>query len=198
MSRKAESKKQAARTARIIGNQIKTHRLRNGLEIGQLASKAGVSRTTLYHLERFEITTPRASTLHRIAQALGIPVESLSLEVPLGLNHHANQPHFSVSETMRGRFDRTTNPVVTEVAHEQPELFDGWTGEEWDELYSTFGIGGALNRDGVIRAVGRMNRQRETVYRLKVLLETHLAEVAAKIVTTLYEMVIPNGKPDAE
>ena len=86
-------------------------------------------------------------------------------------------------------FDRATNPLVTRVAHERPGLFDGWTADDWDELYSQFGVGGALTEQGVHVAAARINGNRDTVYRLRIVLQTHLADVAAGLIDTLYRQV---------
>jgi len=83
--------------------------------------------------------------------------------------------------------------VVTEVSAELPALFLDWTEADWDELYSSFGTGGPLTRQGVVDAATEMNRKRETIRQFQVVLETHLAEVAARMVETLYDMVRPDG-----
>ena len=107
--------------------------------------RARVSRTTLYHLEREAIASPRASTLHRIARALGIPVEHLTTDGSPRFDFHANPSKFCGDEAWDGRSDRANNPIVTEVAHQHPRLFDGWNVEEWDELYGTFGTSNAVS-----------------------------------------------------
>jgi transcriptional regulator with XRE-family HTH domain len=89
----------------------------------------------------------------------------------------------------RQAFDRLTNPVVTEVAAEAPALFAGWTADDWDELYSQFATGGALREEGVRITAARINHDRETLYRLRVVLQTHLADVAAGMVDTLYKLI---------
>jgi hypothetical protein len=97
---------------------------------------------------------------------------------------------------LRRRFDRLTNPVVTQVAAEEPALFAGWSADEWDELYSQFATGGALRKEGVRITAERINHDRETLYRLRVVLQTHLAGVAAGVVDTLYKLV--NVEPAQE
>ena len=172
--------------------QIRSACLRRGWDVGELARRAGVSRTTLYNLQRGTTRQPRASTLNRIAR---------SLEIDPGLLcNHASGPcgefgsAAGADQRERQReFDRCTNIVVDEVYHHSSELFSGWTGEEMDELYSNFGTGGGLTEEGVVEAAMRMNRRRETVRRLKVVLETHLAEVAQRVIETLFEMTRPQS-----
>ena len=198
MSSEQEMDGQTTRNARIVAQQIKAYRLRRGWEVGQLATEAKVSRTTLYHLERGRISSPRASTLHRIARALGVPIESLTLENSSKNQLSTNSPAQASEGREAAFFDRVTNPVVTAVAEAHPELFEGWTVEEWDELYSTFGTGGALNQQGVICASEAMNQRREVIEKLKVLMETHLADVAANLVNSLCRMVLPNESADGQ
>jgi hypothetical protein len=92
-------------------------------------------------------------------------------------------------------FDRATNNEISEVRHECPELFSGWTDEDWDELYSTFGEGGSLNQEGVVEFAQKINRKRETLHKLQVVLETHLCPVAVNLIETLYEMVRIQSNP---
>ena len=83
--------------------------------------------------------------------------------------------------------------MISEIYRESPELFTSWRPEEWDELYSMFGTGGQLSPQGVVEAANRINRKRETIQQLHVVLETHLGEVAAKLIETLYQMVRPEN-----
>ena len=183
-----------AADARLVAARIRSERLKRGWDVGNLAEKAGISRTTLYHLERGTTTNPRGSTLNRIAEALDVPVEQL---LPGSRDNSAafsGLHHPAAGESSSGRvFDRQTNPVVAEVVNGSPELFLGWNDEEWDELYSTFGTGGPLNRRGIVHAANNMNRKRETTHQLHILLETHMGEVAARMIGTLYEMVRPGS-----
>jgi transcriptional regulator with XRE-family HTH domain len=167
---------------------LPTGRLRDlcvvrGWDLGELARRAGVSRTTLYQLDRRRIRRPHSGTLGRIAAALGIPPSALWTEEAGA----SPQPalHVSAAEA----FDRATNPAVAAVAAEQPGLFDRWKANDWAELYSTFGVGGELTPEGVVATAEAMNRKREVVQQLQVVLETHLADVAANVVATLYGMV---------
>lgn len=210
-----------------LGERLQILRLRHGWNMDEVAAAAGISRTTLFHLERGEIERPRASTLHKLAQVFQIPVEdfqrlgtgrparlpgrrSMTEEaeadpviprtgrLPLsggdGPACETNDPIARGSDSglaleARQAFDRRTNPVVTEVAAEAPELFSGWTADDWDELYSQFATGGALREEGVRITAARINHDRETLYRLRVVLQTHLADVAAGMVDTLYQLI---------
>ena len=173
--------------------QIRAGCLRKGWNIGELARQAGITRTTLYHLERGATRKPRYRTVQGIASALGISPELLcepSAKQPVRLRN------ISDSDSPGSRvFDRATNNQISEVHHEVPELFGGWTDEEWDELYSTFGEGGPLNREGVVEFAQQINRKRETLHKLQVILETHLSPVAVNLIETLYGMVHIRNNP---
>lgn len=86
-------------------------------------------------------------------------------------------------------FDRASNPIVPEVTKGSPELFEGWTEEDWNELYSQFGMGGSLTEHGVREVASRINQKRELCYKLSVLLETHLSESASVLIDALYRTI---------
>jgi len=46
----------------------------------------------------------------------------------------------------------------------------------------------------VVAAAERMNRKRETIQQLHVVLETHLHDVAVNVIDTLYRMVQPTDE----
>lgn len=177
--------------AKLIGARIRAACRRRGWDAARLAQEAGISRTTLYHLEHGATERPRISTVSKVAAALEIPVERLwnpQPEEPPRLTAERN----SATERDRQRqFDRVTNTTVDAVRRDSPELFADWSTEEWDELYSEFGTGGQLSREGVVVAAQRMNRKRQTIQQLHVVLETHLHDVATNVIETLYRMVQP-------
>jgi transcriptional regulator with XRE-family HTH domain len=61
----------------VIAGLIREGRLRKGLNQDDLAQQAGVSRTTLHHLERGAVQKPRASTLARLATVLDLDPDLL-------------------------------------------------------------------------------------------------------------------------
>lgn len=180
-----------------LAREVQSRCLKRGWDLQEVARRAGISRTTLSHLLHGRTRHPHTATLHRLARALEIEPERL-LDHPRP--YTADVPSACETDDASRRFDRQTNTTVAEVADEFPTLFAGWTREEWDELYSTFGTGGPLSREGVAATAERMNRKRATVEQLQVLLETHLGEVAAGMIETLYRMVRPgqNGTSSSE
>jgi hypothetical protein len=131
------------------------------------------------------------STLCKVAAALEIPAEQL-WNPGGGAGSAPNRAACAADDREQQRlFDRRTNTEVDAVRRDLPELFANWAPADWDELYSEFGTGGRLSREGVVVAAQRMNRKRETVEQLHVVLETHLHEVAVNMIETLYRMVQP-------
>lgn len=64
--------------ARKLAAGIRAQRLRTGWSLEELAERAGVSRSTLHHLEHGTTQHPRLLTLHRLAKAFGVEVEVLA------------------------------------------------------------------------------------------------------------------------
>ncbi len=168
-----------------VGQRIRSARLRKGWNQGDLATRAGVSRTTVFQLERGSIPAPHAATLHRLATALEIPVAWLNAEeLP-----EAFQPPQRTTPDAAQEFDRQTNPYVDVVQQQCPEVFAGFTDADWDELYSTFGTGGALTEEGVLQSATLIAGKRETLRRVSMLLETHLAEPTKAMVDSLFALI---------
>ena len=163
--------------------------LARGWGAGRLAREAGISRTTACQLLAGEADRPRMQTLEKVAAALDVPLAELL--TGSASSRPAEAPTDSISAPRA--FDRRTNPAISEVAVESPHLFADWTPDDWDELYSTFGAGGALTPHGVRESAGRINRNRDTLQQTRLLLETHLSEVTARLIDTLHRMVRPIG-----
>ena len=112
-----------------------------------------------------------------------------------GLGVSADEFFVDPAQLLYRRFDRATNPLVAEVLESRPELFQNWTEADFDELHSRFGAGGPLTRDGVLESVRRMNRKREIIDKLNLLLETGEAEVLGGIIDLFYEKIgVRKGK----
>lgn len=172
----------------VIGKRLRSARLRKGWNQSELSARSGVSRTTLFQMERGAIPSPRAATLHRLAEALEIPVAYLNPDQPIDLERWLHETP-AVRSTAAGEFDRQTNPYVEVVLQQFPQVFAGFTQEDWEELYSSFGTGGALTEDGVRRTAEGIAKKRETLRRLSILLETHLGDAAAAMVDSLFDLV---------
>ena len=144
-----------------------------GLTIDRVVEKSGLDlRTVKGILDGTK--TPHPRTLHRLAQGLGVPTDELFLDP---------------ARLMYRRFDRHTNPLVAQAVESSPDLFQGWTESDFDELHSRFGTGGPLTVEGALTAVQEMNRNRELHEKLAVLLESSQADVIRGIVELLYRQV---------
>jgi len=180
-----------SKSRQALAARIRTECNRRGWSLGELAKRAGISRTTLHHLERSRIERPHIETVRKIAVALELPVAVLlgdESAAPAAVRPSAPAPR---RRSRRPTFDAATNPAVAEVMREQPHLFDGWSPDDVDELQSLFGTGDGLTPRGVERAAESINRRRETVHKLQVVLETHLSKQAMEMVDVLYQLVEP-------
>jgi transcriptional regulator with XRE-family HTH domain len=175
-----------------LAARIRAECNRRGWSLGELARRAGISRTTLHHLERSRTDHPHIETLRKIAIALELPIEVLLGEQPPPAHGKRSPvtgrpPHSPAARD----FDAATNPAVADVMRQQPHLFAGWTQSDVEELVSLFGTGGGLTPRGVELAAESINRRRETVFKLQVVLETHLRKDAMEMVDMLYRLVQP-------
>lgn len=177
-------------------------RLRRGWTVEELAKQAGVSRTTLYYLERGETSRPRMGTLRKLSTALGdelLPLLTELAKLPpdqapaLIFDGEFDDSEEFNEDILAREFDEQTNPEVRSLAQNEPELFQDWSTKDWHELYSTMGMGGALNPEGVRAQVLKIGRKRETLAHLEIILETHLGPVAIALVESLYEQVQLKG-----
>jgi transcriptional regulator with XRE-family HTH domain len=143
-----------------------------GVSIHGLAEGSGVDERTIRGL--LAGNKPHARTLHRLAEGLGVSADEFFVDP---------------TQLLYRRFDRATNPLVQEILESRPELFQNWTEADFDELHSRFGTGGALTGDGVLESVRRMNRKREILEKLNLILETGDAEVLGGIIDLFYQKV---------
>ena len=151
---------------------------RCGLTLEQVIQSTGLSERTVKALVAGK-SKPHARTLHRLAAGLGVSTDEL-FQNPSLLAHRL--------------FDRRTNPVIEDVVNSRPELFEGWTEADFDELYSRFGTGGALTAPGAADVIAAMNRNREVHQKVALLLESGQAELLAGLVDVLYQKIIVSNE----
>ncbi|MDA0832200.1 MAG: helix-turn-helix transcriptional regulator [Planctomycetota bacterium] len=174
-------------------HRLRRLRLQRGWNVDELARRAGVSRTTMYLLETGKTATPRAKTLRQIADTLGVAVEDLDSGRASGNPKAEPSLHEEQTEPLRSRnYDRELNlmlnGLVYSVFQATPRLFSEWTNDDWDELYSTFGVGGAMTEEGILFAAEQINRKRTICHQLQVILETEHGETAARVIGALYQL----------
>ncbi|TWT63145.1 helix-turn-helix domain-containing protein [Rubinisphaera italica] len=188
----------------LLWERIEHYCLKHGWTISRLAEASGVSRATLYQWQKHGACKPRHDTLHKLASALSVSPSVLKSESRNGELSGETSPissfetsHFRPESSpwveddadSRRLFDRQSNWAIQEVCQNHPELFADWSDEQWDELFSTFGVGGELNETGVLQQAEAINAKRETIYQLQVVLETHLADAARNVIRSLYDSV---------
>lgn len=144
-----------------------------GLTLEQVVERSGLDHRTIKGILRAS-ALPQARTLHRLAAGLGVSSDEL-FQVPARLS--------------RRDFDLATNPHVEEAVASQPALFEEWTADDFAELCSRFGTGGALTVEGALQSAERMNRNRRVHQQVALVLETAEADLLACLVQTLYQRV---------
>jgi transcriptional regulator with XRE-family HTH domain len=155
----------------MIASNIRRLMAREGLTYEDVVQATGLDERTIRGLMRGE-NRPHARTLNKLALGLGVSVDEL-----FGLPSSFDQREF----------DRATNPVADCVAKSHPEVFDGWSPADFDELASRFGTGGELTEAGTLAVAAAMNRKRRVLEQVAFLLETNEADLLADFVALLYD-----------
>jgi transcriptional regulator with XRE-family HTH domain len=145
------------------------------LTVRDVAERTGLDQRTIKGILRRNSSKPHARTLHQLAAGLGVDVNEL-FQTPSTLAHRS--------------FDRATNPVVEDYLSQHPEAVEGWSEDEFDELYSHVGTGGGLTTEGASRMIDAINRKRETWRKMAVVFESGEADLLSSIVDLLYHRVV--------
>ena len=74
-----------------LSKRIRNLRYAKGWGPDELASRAKISRTALYQIERGNTSKPQAGTLRRISRALGVPLEALLETTPMPVETQSMQ-----------------------------------------------------------------------------------------------------------
>jgi len=120
------------------------------------------------------VTRPHARTLHKLAEGMGVAADEL----------FQNPYH-----TSQAAFDRATNPAVAEVIETRPELFEGWTPTDFNELYSRMALGGELTEQGALVSAEAMNARRQLLHQVAIILESGEADLMREFVALLFRRV---------
>ena len=147
---------------------------RLGVTITDVVQRTGVDERTIRSILLGRHKS-QARTLHKLAAGLGVQSDEF-FQDPSLLAYRS--------------FDRATNPVVDEVVAAKPQLFNGWSQADFDELYSRVGTGGALTFEGAISAAQQMNQKHEVIRKVAIILETDQADLLADMIDLLYNRVI--------
>lgn len=159
--------------AAVIATNVRRLMARDGLTFDDVVQATGLDERTLRGLVR-GTNKPHARTLHKLATGLAVSADEL-FQVP--------------TASLQRLFDRATNGVIEDVVSAHPEVFDGWSEAEFDELYSRVGTGGPLNEAGVLAAGEAMNAKRAILQQVCIVLESGDAELLAEFVDLLYRRV---------
>ena len=157
------------------GENLRRLMAEQGLSLGQVVKKTGLDRRTVSAILDGS-NRPHSRTIHRLAAGLGVSPSELFV---------------NPGQLLYRRFDVQTNPIVREVVDRHPDLFDGWSEMDFEELHSRFGQGGALTVEGTLAITRRMNRNRRVHEQLALLLESAQADMISGIVEVMYRQVIP-------
>jgi len=156
------------------GANLRRLMAREGMTLDDVARVSGLDDRTIKGILTGR-KRPQARTLHRLARGIGVSADELFQD-----------PSLLAYRT----FDRRSNPVVEEVVEANPQLFEGWTQGDFDELYSRFGAGGHLNAEGTLEAVRTMNAKRQVLDKVSLILESSESSLISEIVDVLYQRVV--------
>jgi transcriptional regulator with XRE-family HTH domain len=162
-----------AASPQVVAHNVRRLMATHGLTYDDVVEAAGLDQRTVRGIARGQ-KNPHARTLRRLAEGLGVAVDELFVDV--------------ASITSAG-FDLATNPMVHRIVESHAELFDGWTMADFAELASRFGHGGALSEEGALAAAEAMNRKREVLARVRVILESGDGRLLEDFVELLYQRV---------
>jgi transcriptional regulator with XRE-family HTH domain len=82
-----------------LSRRIRDLRYAKGWGPDELASRAKISRTALYQIERGNTSKPQAGTLRRISRALGVPLELLLETTPVSTESTSAAPASTIPVT---------------------------------------------------------------------------------------------------
>jgi transcriptional regulator with XRE-family HTH domain len=156
----------------LHGANVKRLMARLNMTLADVVEATGLDERTVRSILR-GTTQPHARTLHKLAAGLGIDVDEL----------------FQDPREAQAKFDRASNPAVARIVAEHPEVFAHWTRAEFEELFSRVAVGGELTDEGALTAAQAMNRRRELITQVALILETGEAELLREFVAMLYRKI---------
>jgi transcriptional regulator with XRE-family HTH domain len=167
-----------------LGLHLRRLMAQQDLTLRDVVQRTGLNPRTVQRILAGRSSRPHARTLHRLARGLGVGAETF----------------FRDGGTPSARsFDLQTNPAVSQLLASQPELFAHWQAEDFDELYSHFGTGGGLTRDGALRVAQQICRRQQVQAQVAVILQTDQAELLAALVEVLYRRaLVEPADPDVQ
>jgi transcriptional regulator with XRE-family HTH domain len=146
----------------------------HGLSIQSVAERTRLDARTIRGILN-EQKKPHIRTLHRLADGLGVNVDEFFVD-PAALLYR--------------RFDPNVRPLVSKLIQTHRALFHGWTEADFDALHRHVDASKSQTVRYTLRTIHRMNQTRDLHRKFDRLLESDHAEIAAGLVTMLYEKTI--------
>jgi transcriptional regulator with XRE-family HTH domain len=154
--------------ATLVANNLLRIMAEKGLNITQVAELTGIDKRTLLSIRRARGNT-QSQTLHKLAVGLGVDPDELFGDV---------SPQYA--------FDRATNPVVADVVDDNPAVFKDWKRADFRELCSNRGYGGEMTDAGVLALAEAINRRREVMRKVEVIMASSHGPLFAAVVDAFY------------
>jgi transcriptional regulator with XRE-family HTH domain len=161
----------------LHGANVKRLMARLNMTLAEVVEATGLDERTVRSILR-GAARPHARTLHKLAVGLGVDPDELFHDPRAGA----------------AAFDRAANPAVARVIDQYPHLFAKWTQSDFEELYSRVAVGGELTDEGALAATHAMNRRRELMTQVAVILESGEAELLREFVALLYRRATQVGR----
>ena len=156
----------------LHGANVKRLMVRLDMKLADVVQATGLDERTVRSILR-GTTRPHARTLHKLATGLGVDPDELF--------HDPREASIA--------FDRAANPAVAHVISSHPEIFAQWTSADFEELFSRVAVGGELTEHGALQAAQAMNRRRELIKQVAVILDSGEADILRDFIAMLYRRV---------
>lgn len=149
-----------------------------GMGLEEFCESSGVDPRTLRGILRMQ-SKPHTQTVKKLADGLGVSVDEL------------------YRDDSRKSIDLSNSPVIATIVKTHPSLFAQWTDEDFEELASNVGVGGAMTEEGAIKIAEQMNVDRELVRKLRIVLQTHERDLIETMLNKMYQRATQGTKPAA-
>ena len=167
-----------------LAQRVRDYRYSKGWGPDELASRAAISRTALYQIERGKTELPRAATLRRIAMALDVSMDALLGHGEWEEDADAGDRHRPAKADRRGVPQRSTvDPAVWKYR----ARIGGATAEDPDG--SRFAIAA---EEWAANDEPARGSETELIAKLRALLASPYAEGIARILEESYRL-LPRG-----
>lgn len=170
-------------------------KMRNkGIDLEELSRQSEIPMATLRRWEKHGVSSAKHEHLKSAARVLGLNdpwAFFASTTPPAEPEAQPRRPLLPPSSTATSKKQElpegfATHPMIEQARRDRPELFDSLTADEWQELATHRGVGGALTYEGVLHFAEKIQRKREVRRQFEVLLESEHFRTLAEFVGVLY------------